>query len=90
MREDGIDGLGDRRHEQHVTVIWRARGRFGGGHAAVSGPVLDDHGLAELLLHLFAYNARHHVGARAGTKADQDPDRSRRILLRDGMHRSER
>jgi len=42
-----VDGVGDRRHQQRIAVLLRARDVVGADIAARPGPILDDEWLAE-------------------------------------------
>ena len=68
------------RQEQRVAVGRRGLERLGRDLAAGAGAVLDHHRRAQLVLELLAQRAGDRVGACAGRKADQQPDR--RALLR--------
>jgi hypothetical protein len=55
---------------------------FGRDIAARAGTVLDDDRLPKAILQPLTDDARQNVGRAAGGKADENPDRPRRIGLR--------
>src|ERR1700693_614623 len=69
-----IERVGDRHHEQSISICRRSRDGFGRYHAAVSGPVFDDDGLAELGLYPLADKAREDVCRGGWAKADDNFD----------------
>jgi hypothetical protein len=68
------------------SSVWPSAGAafraVGGDLAARARAVLDHHRHAQLVLELFAQRARDGVGARAGRKADQQPDGRAALRLR--------
>ena len=68
--------------EERVAIGGRTHDRLGGDIAAGTRPVLDDEWLAEPLRQPLAHEAREDVGRAAGSKANDDAHRPRRIGLR--------
>ena len=58
------------------------RNIVGGYFTAGAGPIFDDRGLAERRLQPIREQARREIDARSRRIADDDADRSRRIVLR--------
>lgn len=61
----------------------------GGKIGAGAGPVLDDDRLPELCRHALADDAGDDVRPAAGREADNQPDRTGRIIIRDGRRASQ-
>src|SRR5262249_54181886 len=68
--------------EKCVAIGRRTHDRLGSDFAAATRPVLDDEWLAEPLGEPLAHQARDDVTWAAGSKADDDAHRPRRIGLR--------
>src|SRR5262245_58818085 len=68
--------------EKCVAIGRRTHDRLGSDFAAATRPVLDDEWLAEPLSEPLAHQARDDVTWAAGSKADDDAHRPRRIGLR--------
>ena len=72
-----------RHHQERVAVGRRFDDLLRADHAAGAGAVLDHDRLAELLLQHVADQARRHVGRSSGAEGNDDPDRPRRVILRE-------
>jgi hypothetical protein len=68
--------------QQRVAVFRRVRHEIGGDVAAGPAPVLDDELLAEQPAERLCEHARGNIARGAGTKANDDAHRPRRIGLR--------
>src|SRR5262249_38086869 len=73
---------GRRDEEQRVTIGWSTHDCLGRDIARGSGPVIDDDLLAKSLRQEWINESRDDIGRNAGSIADDDPHRSRRIGLR--------
>ena len=74
-------------HHQRVAVGRSLRDRVHADDAAAARPVLDHHRLAEPLADQRLDDAREIVGAAARAERNDQPDRPRRIGLREGFAR---
>eukprot|EP01136_Pigoraptor_vietnamica_P000419 Opistho-1_new@25714 len=75
LEERGVGGLDRSRRDEEGVAVGRGAHHFGGRDvAAGAGLVVDQHGLAERLRQRLREDARHHVGAAAGRKADDHAD----------------
>jgi hypothetical protein len=63
--------------------------RFRGDQAGIAGPVLDQHGLADVLGHFLRDDAREDVVRAPGREADQQVQRLRGQRLRERRGRDE-
>jgi hypothetical protein len=69
-------------HDEGVAVGRRAKQAGDADGAAGAAHILDDHGLAERLVHALAHDARHDIGHTARRERHDHRDRPRRISLR--------
>ncbi len=88
-RRDRIAGI-----KQRVAIGGRLSDHVGGDGAICAGTILNEKVLAEISPELIGNGTRQHVWAAARRKADEDMNRTVRILLRtrhageDGMQPS--
>jgi hypothetical protein len=79
----GNHGLGRlRTDEQRVTVGRRFGDVIGADDAAGTGPVLDQHGMADAIGEPLRQDARGEIDTAARGERDDDANRLRRIPLR--------
>jgi hypothetical protein len=82
LEQRGVDRVRRTDEEQRMAVGRRAHHRFGRRIAGGARQVLDDDGLSQPLREPFTQQAREDVVRSAGNEADDQPQRARRIGLR--------
>jgi hypothetical protein len=80
--EPGAEGIHRGDHEQRVAVRGSADHRFGREIAAGAGTIVDDERMAQPGRQPIGDDAREQIGRAAGSRADDEPHRPRRIALR--------
>ena len=79
-----IEGIGDGRHKERVSIRGSARHSVRCDHAAVARPIFNNDRLADTGFHLLAENSGKNIRGRAWAEPDDDLDRMDGIGLRHG------
>jgi len=79
-----IDGVRYRDNEKRIAVGCGFCGDIRSDDAAGAGAIVDEDGLSEFLPELIGDDAADHVIAAAWRKRNDQPDRTRRVVVRGG------